>query len=135
MRNVYTCVGIGLAMLTTGCQNKNAVAPPAQTASVDYGMQSDYYIPATIESSSTRTADDSIYLTSTSTDTYDGGSSDFYTSGSAQRMHTVGKGDTLFRIARTYYGNAGKWRDIYEANRRVLSDPNRLRVGDQLVIP
>jgi len=51
------------------------------------------------------------------------------------RMHTVRKGDTLYALARRYYGDQSRWRDIYEANRDQLSDPNLLRVGMKLRIP
>lgn len=52
------------------------------------------------------------------------------------RSHTVQRKDTLYSIARSYYGDQGKWRDIYEANRgEIGSDPNRIRVGQRLTIP
>ena len=52
------------------------------------------------------------------------------------RVHTVAKKETLYSIARTYYnGDHHRWRDIYEANRADISDPNRIRVGQKLVIP
>ena len=54
---------------------------------------------------------------------------------SAPRYHTVTKRDTLYAIARTYYGDQRRWKDIYEANRNEISDPNRIRVGQRLLIP
>ena len=55
---------------------------------------------------------------------------------SGGRTHTVAKGDTLFQLARTYYGDQAKWKTIYEANRSTIgSDPNKIRVGQRLVIP
>jgi nucleoid-associated protein YgaU len=54
---------------------------------------------------------------------------------SGPRYHTVARHETLFSLARTYYGNASKWRDIYEANRSQISDPNKIKVGQKLVIP
>lgn len=52
------------------------------------------------------------------------------------RTHTVGRKDTLYSIARMYYnGDHTKWREIYEANRGQISDPNQIRVGQRLVIP
>ena len=52
------------------------------------------------------------------------------------RTHTVAKGDTLYQLARTYYGDQAKWKSIYEANRSAIgSDPNKIRVGQRLVIP
>ena len=49
--------------------------------------------------------------------------------------HTVMKSDTLYGLARAYYGNAARWKDIYEANRNELADPNKIFVGQQLLIP
>lgn len=56
---------------------------------------------------------------------------------SGGRTHTVAKGDTLFSLARMYYNNdISKWRVIYDANRDSIgSDPNKIRVGQRLVIP
>jgi len=53
----------------------------------------------------------------------------------ATRYHTVAKKDTLYAIARTYYGDHRRWKDIYEANRADISDPNKIRVGQRLLIP
>ncbi len=53
----------------------------------------------------------------------------------ATRTHVVAKGETLNSIARMYYSDQSKWRQIYEANRGTLTDPNRLRIGQELVIP
>ena len=52
-------------------------------------------------------------------------------------VYTVRAGDTLVAIARKHYGNDGErlWKNIYEANRQVLRDPNRLAAGQKLVIP
>lgn len=51
------------------------------------------------------------------------------------RFHTVVKGDTLSAIAKEYYGNAGKYPAIFEANRPMLSDPDRIYPGQVLRIP
>lgn len=53
----------------------------------------------------------------------------------APRYHTVAKGDTLYKLARAYYGNQARWKDVYEANSSEISDPNMIRVGQRLVIP
>lgn len=52
-----------------------------------------------------------------------------------ERYHTVSKSDTLYAIARKYYGDQRRWKDIYEANRSDIADPNLIRVGQRLVIP
>lgn len=49
--------------------------------------------------------------------------------------YTVQSGDTLSAISRKVYGDPARWRDIFEANRDVLSSPNALRVGQELDIP
>ena len=51
------------------------------------------------------------------------------------RSHTVEKGDTLSKIAKQYYGEAGKYMQIFEANKNILSDPDKIQVGQTLVIP
>ncbi len=53
----------------------------------------------------------------------------------SQQYHVVVKKDTLFGLARQYYGSASRWRDIYDANRSVIGDPNKIRIGDRLMIP
>ena len=49
--------------------------------------------------------------------------------------HTVTKKDTLYGLARAYYSDASRWKDIYEANRGEIPDPNRIFVGQRLLIP
>ncbi len=47
----------------------------------------------------------------------------------------VKSGDTLGKIAKSAYDNAGAYMQIFEANRNILSDPNVIKVGQKLVIP
>lgn len=50
--------------------------------------------------------------------------------------HSVQRGDSLYSIAKKYYGEGSKWKLIYEANReRIGSDPNLIRDGESLLIP
>ena len=51
--------------------------------------------------------------------------------------YTVQSGDTLWSIAasRGVYGDATKWRLLYDANRDVLKSPDRLKAGMSLRIP
>lgn len=49
--------------------------------------------------------------------------------------HVVVKGDTLFRLARRYYSDERRWKDIWEANRGAVSNPDLILVGQKLVIP
>jgi nucleoid-associated protein YgaU len=41
-------------------------------------------------------------------------------------------GDTLSKIAKRYYGDANQYPRIFEANRDQLSDPDKIRVGQEL---
>lgn len=50
--------------------------------------------------------------------------------------YTVRPGDTLSTIARTYYGQATRWRYLYNVNRETIgANPNALQAGDVLEIP
>ncbi|MEM9253142.1 MAG: LysM domain-containing protein [Planctomycetota bacterium] len=51
----------------------------------------------------------------------------------ASRTHTIAPGDTLSELSQQYLGTAGRWPEIVEANPGI--DPNRLMVGDEIVIP
>ena len=51
------------------------------------------------------------------------------------RTYVVVKGDTLSGIAKREYGNANKWRTIYEANKDVIKDPDLIYPGQELKIP
>jgi nucleoid-associated protein YgaU len=53
----------------------------------------------------------------------------------AQRTYTVKAGDTLGAIAKAELGNANAYMKIFEANRDVLSDPNKISPGQVLKIP
>jgi len=53
----------------------------------------------------------------------------------AARFHTVARGDTLSAIAKTYYGDAGKYMAIFEANKPMLSHPDKIYPGQVLRIP
>lgn len=50
-------------------------------------------------------------------------------------VHTVRAGENLSGLAEKYLGDGSKWREIYEANRDSVSDPNLIYVGQQLTIP
>ncbi len=50
-------------------------------------------------------------------------------------MHVVVKGDTLSKIAKEHYGDAMKYPVIFEANKPMLSDPDKIYVGQVLRIP
>jgi nucleoid-associated protein YgaU len=49
--------------------------------------------------------------------------------------YTVQRGDTLSKIAQQHYGNASKYPAIFEANRPMLKDPDKIYPGQKLRIP
>lgn len=50
-------------------------------------------------------------------------------------VHTVAAGDSLFVIARKYYGDGMKWKQIVAANRDRVTETGIVKQGTQLRIP
>lgn len=55
--------------------------------------------------------------------------------GTASQFHTVAKGDTLWAVSKKYYGKGSRYPEIFEANRPMLSHPDKIYVGQVLRIP
>jgi nucleoid-associated protein YgaU len=53
----------------------------------------------------------------------------------AVRHHRVREGETLFSLARRYYGDGDRFAELYRVNRGVLKTPDSLQPGMELVIP
>ena len=51
------------------------------------------------------------------------------------QYHDVVRGDTLSAIAKKYYGDANKYNTIFEANKPMLSNPDKIYPGQKLRIP
>jgi nucleoid-associated protein YgaU len=51
------------------------------------------------------------------------------------KFHTVKSGDTLSKIAKEAYGDANAYMKIFEANKPMLKDPNKIYPGQMLRIP
>ena len=58
-----------------------------------------------------------------------------YPAGTASQYHDVVSGDTLSAIAKKYYGDANKYMAIFEANKPMLSHPDKIYPGQKLRIP
>jgi nucleoid-associated protein YgaU len=65
-----------------------------------------------------RESDEEVFTTTTTTGT-----------------HTISSGDTLYSIARKYYGDSAMWVKIHDANEDNIEDKRLLEVGQTLVIP
>ena len=53
----------------------------------------------------------------------------------ASQFYTVKSGDTLSKISKQYYGDANQYNKIFEANRPMLSHPDKIYPGQNLRIP
>ena len=53
----------------------------------------------------------------------------------AAQFYTVVKGDTLSKIAKQFYGNANDYMRIFEANKPMLTHPDKIYPGQNLRIP
>ncbi len=51
------------------------------------------------------------------------------------RFYTIQKGDTLWKIAAEAYGNGARYTEIFEANREVILDPDKIYPGQKIRIP
>ena len=49
--------------------------------------------------------------------------------------YTVQAGDCLWNVAARELGSGTRWSEIFELNRDVISDPNRIYVGQELILP
>ncbi|OZC02532.1 peptidoglycan-binding protein LysM [Rubricoccus marinus] len=54
---------------------------------------------------------------------------------SGTRYYTIKSGDSLSKIAKDMYGDAGDYNKIFEANREVIEDPDKIYPGQQIRIP
>jgi nucleoid-associated protein YgaU len=51
------------------------------------------------------------------------------------RTYVVQSGDSLSKIAKELLGDAGRWPEIFEANKDKIKDPNLIYPGQELNIP
>ena len=51
------------------------------------------------------------------------------------RTYVVQPGDSLFRVAERFYGDATQWKKIREANRTRIDPDGRIRAGQIIVVP
>jgi nucleoid-associated protein YgaU len=101
-------VGVAL-MLVTGCGPKTENIPPLETADVPPPPSDNGSVPKI------RTADP------------------IPTPGATN--YTIQKGDTLYSLAKRFYGDGKLWTKIAEANKDKVKDISTIPVGTVLVIP
>ena len=64
-----------------------------------------------------------------------GGASSTAATPKPDRTYEVVAGDSLSKIAKREYSDANEWKRIYEANRDLIKDPDRIYPGQKLKIP
>ena len=57
------------------------------------------------------------------------------TAAPASSYYTIQSGDTLSKIAKEKYGDANAYNKIFEANREVIEDPDKIYPGQRIRIP
>jgi nucleoid-associated protein YgaU len=50
-------------------------------------------------------------------------------------IYVLRDGESLSRVAKAFYGDAGRWRDLVEANKDKIPDPDMVKPGTIIVIP
>lgn len=50
-------------------------------------------------------------------------------------MYAIQKGESLSEVAKAFYGDSGRWRDLVEANRDAIPDPDMIEAGTIILIP
>ncbi len=122
VKKAILLAGLAASMAIVGCQNKSGSNSTAETT--DQPLYTSNPAPAPAYEPTPMPA------TPVS-------ASPVSSSGSAVSMgsgnYTVKKGDTLYGIARAKYGDGKQWKRIAEANPGL--DPNKIKVGQTIVIP
>ncbi|MEN8789119.1 MAG: LysM peptidoglycan-binding domain-containing protein [Flavobacteriaceae bacterium] len=54
---------------------------------------------------------------------------------SVYHRHVVSSGESLSKIAKHYYGDAMKYKEIFAANQNILKNPDLIHPDQELVIP
>lgn len=129
-RGMVLAAGL-IVLLIAGCKKQEQPAPTTQ--------KEEAYTPSydSLDSmdAAPKTGSDAYWSDNqaTGTRTYDDPGETLTPAGG--RRHTVQKGDTLYALARKYYNNQSRWRDIYNANKDRIPNPDKLKIGTELVIP
>ena len=50
-------------------------------------------------------------------------------------IYVLREGESLSRVAKAFYGDAGRWRDLVEANKDKIPNPDMVKAGTIIVIP
>ena len=53
----------------------------------------------------------------------------------SHQYYEIQEGDSLSKIAKDYYGEAAKWKVIYEANKNSIKNPDEVYPGQVIELP
>jgi len=132
----YRIITVLIAVLVAttafvGCENKDTVGEPP----IQIGMapgEFETYEEQTPTDPTTTTSEEAVTSGDTETATT---AADDTTTTIIPRMYTIGKGDTLFALARRFYSDQRKWRDIWNANRDKIPNKDLLPIGTEIILP
>ena len=113
-----------------GCEKKETVGEPP----IQIGMAPGEFEPYE-EQTPTDTTTTGGEEATTSSETKTATTAGDDTTTAIPRMYTIGKGDTLFALARRFYSDERKWRDIWNANRDKIPNKDLLPIGMEIVLP
>jgi len=128
-RNAFHLTALAISVMLAGCAANKTTKGQVTTVPDD----SLYYATPTSDEVITAYEPEPTYLAATVPSSAP--SQAIYEPAPADTYHVVAKRDTLYSLARKYYGNQSKWKEIYEANRPSISNPNKIFVGQKLLIP
>jgi LysM repeat protein len=63
------------------------------------------------------------------------GSSPAHASADEDEYYVIEKGDSLWKIAKAHLGDGNKWPKLFEANKEVILDPDKIFPGQKIRIP
>jgi nucleoid-associated protein YgaU len=119
MKSILTfAISIGLVFALTGCQLFQKKAP-AESTETDSTVLSQV-TPDTPDNAAQPGIDTTEPAPTTA----------------GPRIHVVQPKDTIYSIARQYYnGDIHQWRKIWQANQAQIPNPDKIKIGQKLVIP
>ncbi len=108
--------------------------PEIPEALEDEGMASVEEPVAPEEESMETAANEAEEMSQPAINEFQSESSNSFSGSGNYESYTVRNGDTLMKVAFEYYGDLNQWKQIFEANRDRISDPNMIPAGTVLKI-